>query len=131
MVNAKQHVKAKVLVVDDEEELTELIKLALKEEYRVEAVFNGQEALQMLKTFKPDLIVTDIYMPVLDGFDLIEEVRKVSINTPIIIVSGAKLRRKMSYFHNKGIAAVMVKPFSLKDLKAEILAALRGYAKFI
>lgn len=122
MEKTKQH-KAKVLVVDDEGDLSELLQIALNRDYSIEAVFEGRAALARMKEFHPDLIVTDTYLPSQDGFDLIEEIRKLS-PIPIIVVSGSKLKRKMPYFQEKGIAAVMIKPFTLKDLRHKVQSAL-------
>ncbi len=126
----RNQTKAKILVIDDEGDLSELVKIALRQDYIVEVVFDGREALLKLDDFRPDLIITDIYLPLIGGVDLLDEIRKVSA-TPIIIVSDGRLRRKMSYFQSKGISAVIMKPFSLKELKAEIQSALASYAKFI
>lgn len=120
-----QKSKAKVLIVDDEGDLSELLELALKSDYIIETVFNGSTALLRLKEFAPNILVTNTYLPSADGFNLIDEIRKVS-TIPIIVISGTQLRRKMSYFQQKSIASVLVKPFTLKELRSKIQAALAG-----
>ena len=118
-------VKAKVLVIDDEGDLSELLQIALNSDYTIEAIEDGRDALTKLGEFHPDLVVTDNYVPLQDGFDLIDEIRKVS-QVPVIVVSETSLGRKMSFFEKKGVAAVMVKPFTLKDLKSKVKEALEG-----
>lgn len=115
--------KAKVLVIDDEGDLNELLQIALKEDYTIELAFDGRSALTSLDSIHPDLIVTDSYLPHTDGFDFLSEIRKQS-QVPIVIVLASKPTRKKSYFDKKGVFAIMVKPFTMKDLKSEIQRAL-------
>ncbi len=120
----------KVLVIDDEGDLSELVEIALRNDFVSEVVFDGREALVKLQDFKPKLIITDVYLPTAGGLDFIDEIRKLC-PAPIIVVSGTRLPRKLSFYQSKGIAAIMIKPFTLKDLKAAIQKALASYPQFI
>jgi len=78
----------RILVVDDEESIRFLYKEELEEEgYIVECAKNGQEALEMLSDFKPDLISLDIKMPVMDGIEALKRIRETERQLPIILCS--------------------------------------------
>jgi CheY-like chemotaxis protein len=78
----------KILVVDDEESIRFLYKEELEEEgYVVECAKNGEEALEMLSLFKPDLISLDIKMPVMDGIEALKRIREKERRLPIILCS--------------------------------------------
>jgi CheY-like chemotaxis protein len=78
----------KILVVDDEESIRFLYKEELEEEgYLVECAQNGEEALEKLSIFKPDLISLDIKMPVMDGIEALKRIREKERQLPIILCS--------------------------------------------
>jgi len=78
----------RILVVDDEESIRFLYKEELQEEgYIVECAKNGEEALEMLPVFKPDLVSLDIKMPVMDGIEALKRIREKERQLPIILCS--------------------------------------------
>jgi CheY-like chemotaxis protein len=78
----------KILVVDDEESIRFLYKEELEDEgYIVECATNGEEALQKLPIFKPDLISLDIKMPVMDGIEALKRIRETERHLPIVLCS--------------------------------------------
>jgi CheY-like chemotaxis protein len=78
----------KILIVDDEESIRFLYKEELEEEgYTVECAKNGEEALEKLILFKPDLISLDIKMPVMDGIEALKRIREKERHLPIILCS--------------------------------------------
>jgi len=78
----------RILVVDDEESIRLLYKEELEEEgYVVECAKNGEEALEMLPVFKPDLVSLDIKMPVMDGIEALKRIREKERQLPIILCS--------------------------------------------
>ncbi len=78
----------KILVVDDEESIRFLYKEELEEEgYIVECAKNGEEALEKLAAFQPDLISLDIKMPVMDGIEALKRIREKERHLPIILCS--------------------------------------------
>ena len=75
----------KILIVDDDENIAELVSLYLKKElFDTEIAYDGEAALKAVEEYKPDLIVLDIMLPGIDGYEVCREVRK-TLNTPIII----------------------------------------------
>ena len=79
--------KQKILIVDDDSNIAELISLYLtKEFYEVQIVEDGEQALQVFHTFQPNLILLDLMLPGIDGYQVCREIRARS-NTPIIMLS--------------------------------------------
>ncbi|KKI91038.1 DeoR faimly transcriptional regulator [Bacillus sp. SA1-12] len=118
-----------ILVADDEEEIAELIAIHLeKEGYHVIKVFDGQEALNVIQTQLVDLLILDIMMPKIDGYEVTRLIRE-QYNLPIIFLSA-----KTSDFdkvHGLVIGAddYMTKPFTPIELVARVNAQLRRFMK--
>ncbi|MCM3770282.1 MULTISPECIES: response regulator transcription factor [Priestia] len=114
----------KILLVDDEKDIISFMKDALHDEgYEVLFAYEGKEALKKLK-INPDLIVLDVMMPGMDGFELCELIRK-SISCPIIFLSAKQTEQDRVKGLLVGGDDYLVKPFSMKELKARIYAHLR------
>ncbi len=117
---------AKILIAEDDADLAELITFLLKTNgHVVETAFDGETALKYIYSEKPDLIVVDLMMPVVDGYSMIqtllrhEELAKI----PVIIVS-SKPRISTAIASSKNVASCLIKPFKAEDLYAEIKSAL-------
>ena len=79
--------KQKVLIVDDDENIAELISLYLeKEQYDTETAADGEEALKLIEVYNPDLILLDLMLPGMDGYEVCQEIRKTK-DTPVIMLS--------------------------------------------
>lgn len=116
--------KEKILVVDDEEEIVSFIKdYLLLNEYEVITAFNGEEAIRKIE-LNPDLILLDIMMPGIDGFNVCKEIRD-KINCPIIFLTAKNLEDDKIKGLLIGGDDYIVKPFSLKELKARIISHIR------
>ena len=113
----------KILVVDDEQNIRLLLKTIFElEGFDVLLAANGREALDVLKKEKPALIVTDIMMPEMDGWELMKRVREeLNSNIPIIAltVRSDPLSEKLSR-QKYGVKEYITKPFDKKQLLAEI-----------
>ncbi len=117
--------KQKILVTDDDQNIAELISLYLtKEGYEVKKAFDGREALSLVSSFKPNLIVLDIMMPEVDGYEVCREVRKTS-QTPIIMLTAKGETFDKVLGLELGADDYMVKPFDPKELVARVKAVLR------
>ena len=117
----------KILIVDDDRNIVELLRLYIeKEGYQTVIALNGREALQALEREKPDLIVLDVMMPEIDGWQVWREVRKKS-ETPIIMLTAKGETFDKVLGLELGADDYMVKPFETKELIARIKAVLRRY----
>ncbi|MCL5973981.1 MAG: response regulator transcription factor [Ferrimicrobium sp.] len=116
----------RVLVVDDELPITELLQMALNfEGYEVSIAASGREALELTKTFRPDLIVLDVMMPGLDGFQVVKRLREERDSTPILFLTARDSVEDRVEGLRLGSDDYLTKPFSLAELTARIEAVLR------
>jgi CheY-like chemotaxis protein len=109
----------KILIVDDEESIRLLYKEELEEDgFAVELAKNGQEALEKLPLFEPDLITLDIKMPVMDGIEALKRIRELNRQLPIILCSAYGEYKQD--FTTWASDAYVVKCADLTDLKSTI-----------
>jgi CheY-like chemotaxis protein len=107
----------KILVVDDEPSVVRVIEARLKaNDYVVSTASNGQEALTKLPTVKPDLILLDVLMPVMGGFDFLKAIKKdpFSADIPILVITARGAMKDV--FQGMGADDFMAKPFESEDL---------------
>lgn len=117
--------KKRILIVDDDENIAELISLYLiKECFDTEIAINGEEALDKFKTYRPHLILLDIMLPGIDGYDVCREIRKSS-NVPVIMLSAKGEVFDKVLGLKIGADDYMVKPFDSNELVARVQAILR------
>lgn len=120
-------VGTKVLIVDDDKNICDLIELyLLKEGYKTYKVYNGKDALKVFTEKPIDVVVLDIMMPEMDGYEVLKEIRKSS-PLPVIMLTarGETFDRVLGL--ELGADDYMVKPFEPKELVARIRAVLRRY----
>ncbi len=115
----------KILVVDDDQNICELLRLYLeKEGYKTLAAFDGQQAIDYAKNFEPDLILLDIMLPKLDGWQVCREIRKESV-VPIIMLTAKGETFDKILGLELGADDYITKPFNTKEVMARIRAVLR------
>ncbi|RUT07080.1 hypothetical protein DSM106972_023410 [Dulcicalothrix desertica PCC 7102] len=121
-----QHSK-RILLADDNADMREYVKRLLEENYIVEVVGDGIEALAAIRQQVPDLVLTDIMMPGLDGFGLLRELRANPDTTdiPIIMLSARAGEESRVEGMEAGADDYLVKPFSARELKARVAATLK------
>jgi two-component system, response regulator, stage 0 sporulation protein F len=108
----------KILVVDDEEGARELFFTILSDEgYDITLAINGEEALARFKGDTYDLVVTDIKMPVMDGLQLLQEIRKTGSKTDVIMVTAYGEVESYLKAMSLGAAEYINKPIRIKELK--------------
>ena len=122
--------KGNVLVVDDETQITRVLKTTLTSHgYGTRTASDGDDALQVMKDWCPDLIITDLRMPNMDGVELCRHVRQKS-QVPIIVLSVKGEERTKVEALDAGADDYVTKPFNMNELLARVRAALRrGVAK--
>jgi two-component system, OmpR family, KDP operon response regulator KdpE len=123
MVNSE--VKRNILVVDDEPQITRVLKTTLSSQgYGVRTAADGEDALNEMKGWAPDLIITDLRMPHMDGLELCRRVRTDS-SVPIIVLSVKGEETIKVEALDAGADDYITKPFSINELMARVRAALR------
>jgi len=116
-----------ILVVDDEQNIIELAKLYLERDgYKVEGVTNGQDALSKQRTLNPDLIILDLMLPDIDGFDVCRQIRAKS-SVPILMLTARKEDVDKIVGLELGADDYLTKPFNPRELVARVKAILRRY----
>jgi len=117
--------KAKILVVDDDFNIADLIRLYLeKEMYEVKTVYSGRTALDVFRSWTPDLVILDIMLPETDGYEVCRQIRKIS-GIPIIMLTARGETFDKVLGLELGADDYLVKPFEPKELTARVKAVLR------
>ena len=117
--------RRRILVVDDEERMVRFIRMNLEHDgFQVSEAFNGKQAIQKMRDVTPDLILLDVMMPDLDGFEVLETIREIS-NVPVIMLTakGEEDDRVRGLEH--GADDYIIKPFSTRELVSRVKAVLR------
>lgn len=117
--------KAKILVVDDEPQIARVLKTTLAARgYSIRTASDGDDALQAMKSWTPDLVITDLRMPNMDGVELCRNLRSKS-GIPIIVLSVRNEDTTKVEALDAGADDYVTKPFSVNELLARVRAALR------
>ena len=119
--------KQRILIVDDDENIAELISLYLtKECFDTKIVFNGEDALSTFETYEPNLILLDLMLPGIDGYQVCREIRAKS-GVPIIMLSAKGEIFDKVLGLELGADDYILKPFDSKEMIARVRAVLRRY----
>ena len=119
--------RQRVLIVDDDANIAELISLYLiKECYETQIVYDGEEALKVFPVFRPNIILLDLMLPGIDGYQVCRELR-ASSQVPIIMLSAKGEIFDKVLGLELGADDYMIKPFDSKELVARVKAVLRRY----
>ena len=117
--------KSRVLVVDDEPQITRVLRTVLTSQgYQVQTAGEGQAALANFNEWHPELVITDLFMPRMDGLELCKRIRAVSA-VPIIVLSVKGEERAKVEALDSGADDYVTKPFGTDELLARVRAALR------
>jgi two-component system, OmpR family, KDP operon response regulator KdpE len=117
--------KSRVLVVDDEPQITRVLRTVLSSQgYQVRTAAEGQAALSSFTEWRPELVITDLYMPHMDGVELCRRIRAMS-TVPIIVLSVKGEERTKVEALDSGADDYVTKPFGIDELLARVRAALR------
>ena len=115
----------KILVIEDEKAIVDILLFNLeKEGYEVQAAYDGQEGLDMIFSYEPDLILLDVMLPKMDGFEICKSMRD-KVDVPIIILTAREEEDNKILGLEIGADDYITKPFSMKELIARVRANLR------
>jgi len=115
--------KSKILIIDDERDIVDTLTLMLKaRDYIVSSALDGQEGLEKAKNERPNLILLDIMMPGIDGYNVCMKLKsdRETKNIPVVIVSGKAERESILKCHNIGASDFVVKPFNFPTLLGKL-----------
>lgn len=122
----------RILIVDDEPNIVLALELLMKKEgYEVLSVDDGQKALDAVSTFRPDLILLDIMMPKMDGYEVCQQIRMDASNKNIAVIMLTAKGREVE--KEKGLALgadyYITKPFSTREVVAKVREIVQGEAR--
>jgi len=119
--------KERVLIIDDDPDIRDVLDLSLSEHYTIFAAGNGKEGLEMVKSKNPDLIITDYNMPVMNGPQFVRQVRRDILlrHLPIIMLTGKGETKDMVNGIESGADDYLIKPFEPEALLARIRMILK------
>ncbi|MEK4031174.1 response regulator transcription factor [Pseudobacillus sp. FSL P4-0506] len=118
--------KKKILIVEDEKKIARILSLELEHEgYEVEAVENGKEALKRVKEGEWNLVLLDVMLPEMSGFEVLRRVRLEDEKTPIILVTARNSVYDKVNGLDHGANDYITKPFEMEELLARVRSALR------
>lgn len=120
---------ANVLLIDDDQIFRDMLtEMLTREGHKVTVATNGEEGLAMAKNHTPELIITDVLMPKMDGIETVMALQRAGVKSPIIAISGG--RRSISPEFNlesaslMGVKATLTKPFTRAELSSAIAKAI-------
>jgi two-component system chemotaxis response regulator CheY len=117
--------RPRILIVDDEQTVRDLVaKTLTTADYDVDTAPDGPSALDRLRTTEYDLLITDLKMPGMDGLSVIREVRRLTAELPIIIITGYSTEASAIEAINLGVSGYLTKPFRLPRVLAVTARAL-------
>lgn len=113
----------KLLLVEDDESIGYIVKNSLElfvGGYEVDVATNGQEGLERLKSFTPDVIVSDIEMPVMNGIEMVKTIRQTDTDIPIVFATSRNTSKDVTVGYEVGVDNYIKKPYTPEELDAHI-----------
>ena len=115
-----------ILIVDDEKNIVDILSFNLKKDgYEIKVAYDGQSALHEYSQTRPDLILLDVMLPLLDGFEVCKRIRDGDNVTPIIMLTAREEETDKIFGLELGADDYITKPFSVRELQARIKANIR------
>ena len=119
-----------ILIIEDVKKMSDLISLYLSREgFEIKAAKSGEEGFTVIEGWKPELVILDINLPGMDGYEFLQKFRRVS-NTPVVIVSARDSDEDQINGLGIGADEYIIKPFSIKVLVARVRALFRRFKDF-
>ncbi|MCR9183598.1 MAG: response regulator [Flavobacteriaceae bacterium] len=122
--------KSKVIIIDDDRYIIDTLKDLLElNNFLVETCSNSEDALDIIKSSKPDVILSDIMMPKVDGFELVKKIKidKEIAHIPIIFLTSKNLEDSLRKSMKAGVDDFICKPFTISDVKEAIISRLNRF----
>jgi DNA-binding response OmpR family regulator len=119
----------KVLIVDDDAAIRRMLTVALENDFEILSASNGLEALEKNIINQPSVIISDLKMPIMDGFELLAKISNLNRPTPVIIMTGKRyIPAEDDHWLKSRLAfrGMIKKPFDLKELRSKIEAVLKA-----
>jgi len=120
--------RKKLLIVDDEEKMRQLLKIYLAKDYQITEAANGKEAYEKILKEEYDLLILDIMMPVMDGWETLHRIKEISDVPILMLTAKGELNDKVAGLR-AGADDYLVKPFEEEELLARVEALLRRVSK--
>lgn len=118
----------KILLVDDEAGFAELLRdLLVMDDYHVELAYDGLEGLEKLRSFTPDVIISDIMMPRMSGFEMFKKVKAspATASIPFLFITGFQDERVLSEARKVGVFGILKKPIDIDQIEARLADILK------
>lgn len=115
----------KILIAEDDKNIQKLLKAYLEPDYEIVQVYDGQEALDYIKNNLVDLLITDVMMPRIDGFELVKVLRQRKNEFPILMLTAKDTIQDKTIGFTNGVDDYMSKPINYQELKLRLLALIR------
>lgn len=121
----------KVLLVEDNKEINENVRLYLEDEFEVQPVFSGEDAILYLDAYTYDLVILDLMLPGVDGMSVLGHIKKKAINVGVLMLTAKEdLGDKLRAF-DLGAQDYLTKPFFMEELKARMKIILKSMGKMV
>lgn len=123
MLNSDQLSMPKIVVADDDLDLCELLEMKLRQSnYEVFTAMDGVQALKIVRSIRPNLVILDIMMPLMTGMEVLRELKSetATADIPVILMTAKRRESDVNSGFALGVVDYIVKPFNLKDLVAQV-----------
>jgi len=113
----------KLLLIEDDVNLGYVMKYVLEDvigEYEVDVALNGEEGLEHMKSFAPDVIVSDIEMPVMNGYEMVKRIRQTNLDLPVILATGKISPKNVIAGYEVGTDYYIKKPYTPEELDVQV-----------
>ena len=122
--------KIKVLIIDDEVDFSEAVAFWLQSKgHDVRTASNGKDAIQIVKKYTPDIIFCDINLPIMDGIEILGNIRRINKNIPVVMITAYADETKMAKAEKLGASGFFPKKGNLEELGVMLQATLMTHKK--
>ena len=126
----RDRLPAKILLIDDDAAILEIVGKALKKSFHVSTARDGREAFDILSCFVVDCILLDLHMPGMDGIEFLKILRRAGDATPVIVTTGKRSREYAEQVADLNIQGYVVKPYETAELAERIVCAIAPSVKY-